>query len=237
MLVVWAIGIFASGRLPFLIDYLYVSDGNTTLSLVYPFLLVAFSALLAGVCKRKSKNTMFWGSYLLLVIPTALFVFTQIYSYLDFQFLDVVGFLWLPIIVLAIPATSVFDGFFISEEAMKAQAFRMDQLSRERVFDELCKLLPHVTAADLLRYAPILGAVIPELKPMLGFDQRSPHHAYDLFTHVAHVVAGVPGDLTLRWAALLHDIGKAVAAIANGAIAYSTGQVINVDGGMTIGRL
>ena len=114
MLVVWAIGIFASGRLPFLIDYLYVSDGNTTLSLVYPFLLVAFSALLAGVCKRKSKNTIFWGSYLLLVIPTALFVFTQIYSYLDFQFLDVVGFLWLPIIVLAIPATSVFDGFFIA---------------------------------------------------------------------------------------------------------------------------
>ena len=43
---------------------------------------------------------------------------------------------------------------------------------------------------------------------MLGFDQRSPHHAYDLYTHVAHVVAGVPAELTLRWAALLHDIGK-----------------------------
>ena len=33
------------------------------------------------------------------------------------------------------------------------------------------------------------------------------------------------------------DIGKAVAAIASGALAYSTGQVIGVDGGMTIGRL
>jgi tRNA nucleotidyltransferase (CCA-adding enzyme) len=43
---------------------------------------------------------------------------------------------------------------------------------------------------------------------MIGFDQRSPHHAYDLFTHTAHVTAGVPGDLPLRWAALLHDIGK-----------------------------
>jgi len=50
--------------------------------------------------------------------------------------------------------------------------------------------------------------VIPELEPMIGFDQRSPHHAYDLYTHVAHVVAGVPKELTLRWAALLHDIGK-----------------------------
>lgn len=33
------------------------------------------------------------------------------------------------------------------------------------------------------------------------------------------------------------DIGKAVAAIASGALAYSTGQVIGVDGGMMIGRL
>jgi tRNA nucleotidyltransferase (CCA-adding enzyme) len=60
----------------------------------------------------------------------------------------------------------------------------------------------------MLRFAPVLAAVIPELEPLIGFDQRSPHHAYDLYTHVAHVVAGVPGDLTLRWAALLHDIGK-----------------------------
>lgn len=95
-----------------------------------------------------------------------------------------------------------------TEKAMFAQAYLMDNLARERVFDELCKLLPLVTAEDLQRFAPILAAVIPELAPMIGFDQRSPHHAYDLYTHVAHVVAGVPADLALRWAALLHDIGK-----------------------------
>lgn len=43
---------------------------------------------------------------------------------------------------------------------------------------------------------------------MLGFDQHSPHHSYDLYTHVAHVVEKVPGELVLRWAALLHDVGK-----------------------------
>ena len=95
-----------------------------------------------------------------------------------------------------------------TEKAMHSQAFLMDNLARERVFDELCKLLPLVNASDLQRFAPILAQVIPELGPMIGFDQRSPHHAYDLFTHTAHVTAGVPGDLTLRWAALLHDIGK-----------------------------
>ena len=41
------------------------------------------------------------------------------------------------------------------------------------------------------------------------FRSRSHHHAYDIFTHTAHVTEGVPADLTLRWAALLHDIGKA----------------------------
>ena len=95
-----------------------------------------------------------------------------------------------------------------TEKAMFSQAHLMDNLARERVFEELCKLLPLVTAEDLQRFAPILAAVIPELKPMIGFDQRSPHHGYDLYTHTAHVVAGVPGDLPLRWAALLHDIGK-----------------------------
>ena len=95
-----------------------------------------------------------------------------------------------------------------TEKAMFSQAGLMDNLARERVFEELCKLLPLVTAGDLQRFAPILAAVIPELAPMVGFDQRSPHHGYDLYTHVAHVVEGVPGDLALRWAALLHDIGK-----------------------------
>ncbi|MEE0111115.1 MAG: HD domain-containing protein [Oscillospiraceae bacterium] len=95
-----------------------------------------------------------------------------------------------------------------TRKAMLSQAQLMDNLARERVFDELCKLLPLVDAEDLGQFAPILAAVIPELEPMIGFDQRSPHHAYDLFTHTAHVVAGVPAELTLRWAALLHDIGK-----------------------------
>ena len=95
-----------------------------------------------------------------------------------------------------------------TEKAMFDLAPLMDNLARERVLEELCKLLPLLTVEDMLRFAPILAAVIPELAPMIGFDQHSPHHAYDLYTHVAHVVAAVPGDLTLRWAALLHDIGK-----------------------------
>ena len=93
-------------------------------------------------------------------------------------------------------------------EAMLSQRHLMENLARERVFEELCKLLLPAKAADITRFAEILAAVIPELKPMIGFDQHSPHHAYDLITHTAHVVEGVPSTLSLRWAALLHDTGK-----------------------------
>ena len=95
-----------------------------------------------------------------------------------------------------------------TEAAMFRLAPLMDKLARERVFDELCKLLPLVTAADLIRFAPVLTAVIPELAPMVGFDQHSPHHAYDIYTHTAYVVENTPRSLHLRWAGLLHDTGK-----------------------------
>lgn len=92
--------------------------------------------------------------------------------------------------------------------AMFSQRHLMEHLARERVFEELCKLLLAAKAEDITRFAPLLAAVIPELAPMIGFDQHSPHHAYDLITHTAHVVEGVPPTLPLRWAALLHDTGK-----------------------------
>ena len=92
--------------------------------------------------------------------------------------------------------------------AMESLVPLMEGLSRERVFGELCALLPGITAEQLLWFAPVITGAIPELKPMVGFDQRSPHHAYDLYTHTAYVTGAVPADLTLRWAALLHDVGK-----------------------------
>lgn len=95
-----------------------------------------------------------------------------------------------------------------TKKAMFSSAALMEKLARERVFEELCKLLPLVSAQDLLEFSPILTQVIPQLAPQIGFDQKNPHHKYDIFTHTAHVVEAVPQDLALRWAALLHDVGK-----------------------------
>ena len=93
-------------------------------------------------------------------------------------------------------------------DAMFSLAPLMDNLARERVFEELCKLILCVDAEDLIRFAPIITQVIPELAPSVGFQQHSPHHVYDVYTHTAHVTAAVPAELPLRWAALLHDVGK-----------------------------
>ena len=93
-------------------------------------------------------------------------------------------------------------------EAMIQLAPLMDELARERVYSELCKLIMTADVDDLLDYEPIVTQVIPELKPTVGFDQHSKHHIYDLYTHIAHVTAGAPRELAVRWAALLHDVGK-----------------------------
>lgn len=92
--------------------------------------------------------------------------------------------------------------------ALTALAPLTRQLARERVYEELSGFLLAARAEDLLRFAPVLTVLLPELAPTVGFDQHSPHHAYDIFTHTAQVTGAVPKELPLRWAALLHDIGK-----------------------------
>jgi len=54
----------------------------------------------------------------------------------------------------------------------------------------------------------VLGVVLPELLPMVGFAQNNPHHNKDVWEHTLAVVQNAPAEPVLRWAALLHDIGK-----------------------------
>lgn len=93
-------------------------------------------------------------------------------------------------------------------DAMAALAPTLADQARERVFAELCGFLPAARAVDFERFAPVLTAAIPDLAPTVGFQQHNPHHAFDVYTHIAHVVEAVPPTLALRWAALLHDVAK-----------------------------
>lgn len=53
-----------------------------------------------------------------------------------------------------------------------------------------------------------LAEEIPELRPMFGFRQYNPHHLHDVWMHTVLAVQNTPPEPVLRWAALLHDIGK-----------------------------
>lgn len=54
-----------------------------------------------------------------------------------------------------------------------------------------------------------------KVRDMVGFDQRNPHHCYDLFAHTLHTVSEIKNTapVLLRVAAFFHDIGKTVAAM------------------------
>ena len=93
-------------------------------------------------------------------------------------------------------------------QAMQELAPQMDSLAKERVLSELTQILCYMQGTDLLTYQDILAQVIPELKPCAGFDQHNPHHRFDVLTHTALVLSQTEAVPSLRWAALLHDIGK-----------------------------
>ena len=53
-----------------------------------------------------------------------------------------------------------------------------------------------------------LFSLIPELEKCKGFDQNNDWHIYDVYEHIMHVIDGTPKDISIRYAALFHDIGK-----------------------------
>ncbi len=114
-------------------------------------------------------------------------------------------------ILRALRFASVY-GFKIEKEtaaSAKRLAKRISLLSGERVFSELKKLLMGDFCEQvLLEFPEIIYEALPELRPSVGFDQHSPHHVYDVYTHSVKAAAYSPKDASLRLSALLHDVGK-----------------------------
>ena len=103
-------------------------------------------------------------------------------------------------------------GFRIEEKtaaAIKESAKLLKNVAKERILVELRGILiDENILATLLDYQEIFLVLFPDLVPTVGFDQHTRWHAHKLYEHIAHVVAGVPADFMLRFAALLHDNGK-----------------------------
>lgn len=101
-----------------------------------------------------------------------------------------------------------------SMDAMRRMADRLSILSQERITDELCKMMaaPRPSMAfRLLDEAGLLVHILPEITALKGVEMVDGRGHKDNFEHTLTVldnVASVSGKLPLRWAALLHDIGK-----------------------------
>ena len=96
-----------------------------------------------------------------------------------------------------------------TQKAANACAKQLDLIAPERISAELNRLLcGQNVRAVLMDHAAVIDTVLPELSPMRGFDQKTPYHIYDVFEHTAYVVECAPATTLLRWAALLHDVGK-----------------------------
>jgi tRNA nucleotidyltransferase (CCA-adding enzyme) len=99
-------------------------------------------------------------------------------------------------------------------EAVKSSLGSFRRVSRERVRDELMKILaarqPSV-GLTLMRRTGLLAEVLPELDRAAGLHQNR-HHPDDVLTHSLRVCDAVQGDAELRLAALLHDVGKPATA-------------------------
>ncbi|MBE6590075.1 MAG: HD domain-containing protein [Ruminococcaceae bacterium] len=115
-------------------------------------------------------------------------------------------------ILRAIRFSSVLD-FFIdkdTEDAILGCAGLLSGIASERIREEFCKLLCGRGAVRVLRqYVDVVGRFIPEVLPMIGFDQNTKYHCYDVFEHTLHALdLEKGGDLLTRLSILFHDIGK-----------------------------
>lgn len=92
---------------------------------------------------------------------------------------------------------------------------RLYIVSMERIMDEFQKILlarqPSI-GLRLLYEAGLLSIILPELTVLQGIEEKEGHTHKDNFFHTLEVVDNISREtnsLWLRWAALLHDIGKA----------------------------
>ncbi len=99
-------------------------------------------------------------------------------------------------------------------EAIKRNASRIEIITAERIKDELFKIMASPrpsTGWKLLLDTGLLHFIMPELERMKGVEVVGGHAHKDNFKHTMMVLDGVAAaseNIYLRWAALLHDIGK-----------------------------
>lgn len=87
--------------------------------------------------------------------------------------------------------------------------YLLKNIASERVREEIFKIICTPNAENILRdYAQVIFTVIPELSLLYEFPQNTPYHCFDVWEHTIRAVGFAENDRIIRFAVLLHDIGK-----------------------------
>ena len=122
--------------------------------------------------------------------------------------------------------------------AIRRHAKEINQVSAERIRDELTKMLTEGaarTAFELLDQTWLLSMVLPEIAAMKGVEQPPQYHPEgDVWIHTLLMLEGLEAGVspTLAWGVLLHDVGKP----ATFRPASETGDRIRFDGHVDVGE-
>ena len=96
--------------------------------------------------------------------------------------------------------------------AIKENCHLIDQVSFERIRDEISKILCSDNPFNMviLKDTGLLKNIMPEFDICFETSQNHPYHLYNVAIHSLHTVKKIENKKHLRWTMLLHDTGKAV---------------------------
>lgn len=98
---------------------------------------------------------------------------------------------------------------WLAAKAVEQMKARIHEVSSERIFEEMTKLLlsPHPDKGlDAFSRLGLLKEIFPELEKVRNFKTNG--KSKNLWRHTLQVVTQTPPEPALRWAALFHDVGK-----------------------------
>lgn len=97
-----------------------------------------------------------------------------------------------------------------TREAMRDQAKFLKDISVERICTELTKMIvsKHPERLEEAYELGLTQMFLPEFDVMMQTPQNNQYHLYDVGHHTLKVMEAVPATTVLRYAALLHDVGK-----------------------------
>ncbi len=118
-----------------------------------------------------------------------------------------------PVLMVKAVALCASFGFDLDKDTkreIRRHAVFLRKVRGDSLLPEINKILlsENPDYIRILNETMLLRFIMPQLAACFGEPQRNRYHIYDVGEHIMHAVKNVRADKVLRWAALLHDVGK-----------------------------